>query len=276
LILVVGASGTVGSAVLAALRSSGADVRAMTRNSARASSPDYVQADLSAPETLPAALDRVRKVFLMSDAPRKAEYEGNFARLARETGVEHIVQLSSLAAVEDPGGTLGRWHVEGEIAVHEVGVPTTVVRANGFMSNALRWAGPVRAEGVVRAPLPHVRSADVDPRDVAAVAVTALLEDGHEGATYNVTGPQPLTPVDSVRILGEVLGRDLRFEEISVAAARAAMVRHIPAEVVDAVLGAREKASEVRARPLPTVKEVTGRPPRTFAEWADDHADVFR
>jgi uncharacterized protein YbjT (DUF2867 family) len=248
----------------------------MTRDSARASLADHVQADLSAPETLPAALDGVRKVFLMSDAPRKAEYEGNFARVALQAGVEHIVQLSSMAAVEDPGGTLGRWHVEGETAVREVGVPTTVVRANGFMSNALRWAGSVRDEGVVRAPLPHVRSADIDPRDIAAVAVAALLEDGHEGAVYDVTGPQPLTPVDSVRILGEVLGRDLRFEEVPVAAARAAMVRHIPAEVVDAVLGARAKASPVRARPLPTVKEVTGRPPRSFAEWADDHADAFR
>ncbi|NUT49469.1 MAG: SDR family NAD(P)-dependent oxidoreductase, partial [Saccharothrix sp.] len=102
-----------------------------------------------------------------------------------------------------------------------------------------------------------------------------LLGDGHEGAVLPVTGPESLTTVDQVGVLARVLGRDVRFEEITVARAREAMAARVPLAVVDAVLGARQRASALRARPLPTVLELTGHPPRRFAEWVADHAAAF-
>jgi uncharacterized protein YbjT (DUF2867 family) len=278
MILVTGATGTVGGAVLDALLTAGAKVTAMTRDPARAKFPpdvEVVGADLGRPETLPAALAGVDKVFLTSPAEHKAEHDGNLAAAARAADVRHIVLLSSLATAENPDNLLARWHLDGERAVRAAGVPVTVVRPGGFMSNALQWAESVRSAGVVRAPLGGVASAPVDPRDIAAVVAEALLGTGHEGHVYPVTGPESLTPVAQVRILSEVLGREIRFEEIPVEAAREAMARRIPAAVVDAVLSARMRATDVRAKPLPTIEEVTGRPPRTFARWVADHAAAF-
>ncbi|MEV4510293.1 NAD(P)H-binding protein [Dactylosporangium sp. NPDC049525] len=278
-ILLTGATGTVGRAVLRQLLDAGAPVRALTRDPARAATllpdgVDVVGGDLGDPDSLPAALDGVERVFLLSAGPQMAEHDANLAQAAAKAGVRRLVALSSLAAEEDPDGALGRWHADGERAVREAGPAWTIVRPGGFMSNALDWAPAVRA-GVVRAPFRDLRAAIVDPRDIAAVVVAAM-SGGHDGAVLPLSGPAAISPAEQVAVLADVLDRPVRFEELGVPEARAAMARRLPQEVVDAVLSARAAAGPFRARVLPTVLEVTGREPRSFRQWVEDHVDTFR
>lgn len=279
-ILLTGATGTVGRAVLRQLLDAGEPVRALTRDPARAAAllpggVELVAGNLGDPGGLPAALDGVDRVFLLSVGPRKAEHDANLAQAAAKAGVTRLVALSSLAAEEDPDGVLGRWHADGERAVRDAGPPWTIVRPGGFMSNALEWAASVRDAGVVRAPFGDLRASIVDPRDIAAVVVAALA-GGHDGAVLPLSGPAAISPAEQVAVLAEVLDRPVRFEELSLDEARAAMARRVPASVVDAVLSARAAAGPFRARVLPTVRDVTGRAPRSFRQWAEDHVDSFR
>jgi uncharacterized protein YbjT (DUF2867 family) len=116
----------------------------------------------------------------------------------------------------------------------------------------------------------------IDPADIAAVAAGALVEEGHDGRIYALSGPEPLLPADRVRVLGEVLGRDLRFEAQPDDEAWAEMTARMPEAYVRAFFDFYVDGSLDESAVLPTVQEVTGRPPRTFADWARAHADAFR
>ncbi|MCP9951396.1 hypothetical protein [Actinomadura madurae] len=168
-----------------------------------------------------------------------------------------------------------RYMVVTERAVHDSGLPWTILRPSAFMSNALRWLPQLRAGDTVRLPFANVRAAVVDPHDIAAVAATALLEDGHEGRTYYPTGPESLLPSDQVAILGETLGRDLRFEAQPDDEARAEMTGQMPAEYVDAFFDFYVNGSLDESVVRPTVQDVTGTPPRTFADWTKTHITTF-
>lgn len=273
--MVIGATGAIGREVVAELRGSGARIRALTRDPARAALPEdveVVRGDLGDPATLPPALDGVRTVFLTGVGHRRAEHDRALVKAASAAGVARVVQLSSLAVEERTAGVLAGWHAEGERAVRESGLRWTILRPNGFMSNALQWAPAIAATGVVRAPYGDLASSVVHPRDVAAVAAAVLLGEGHDEAVYPITGPHALTPGEQVAVIGEVLGRPLRFEELPVERAREQMLRHMPPETADAVLSARGNADvAVRARVDSTIADLTGRPARTFREWAEEH-----
>jgi uncharacterized protein YbjT (DUF2867 family) len=129
--------------------------------------------------------------------------------------------------------------------------------------------------GVVRAPWPDVPSAVIDPADIAAVAAKALADDGHEGRAYAVTGPEALRPGDRVRVLAEVLGQDIRYEAQPDDEARAEMSAQMPVEYVDAFFSFYSDGKLDEATVFPTVEEVAGRPPRTFAAWVRDNASRF-
>jgi uncharacterized protein YbjT (DUF2867 family) len=162
-----------------------------------------------------------------------------------------------------------------EQAARDSGLAWTILRPAAFMSNTFQWLPQLRAGDVVRAPFAQVRAAVTDPADIAAVAALALTEPGHEGRIYELSGPQPLTPADRVAILGQVLGRDLRFEAQSDEEARAEMIAAMPAKYVDAFFNFYADGTLDESRVLPTVQALTGRPPRGFAEWASAHASAF-
>jgi uncharacterized protein YbjT (DUF2867 family) len=143
------------------------------------------------------------------------------------------------------------------------------------MSNTLQWVPQLRAGDVVRAPFAGVQVAMIDPSDIAAVAAAALTAPGHDGRVYTVSGPQALRPADRARILGEVLGRDLRFEAQPDDEARAEMAAAMPAAYVDAFFDFYVKGTLDESQPQPDVAAVTGRPPRTFRQWAQAHASEF-
>ena len=195
----------------------------------------------------------------------------------RRAGVRRVVLLSSSAA---PGGDLtnavARYHILSERAVRESGLAWTFLQPNTFMTNTFQWLPQLRSGDVIRAPFPDVRVATIDPADVGAVAAAALTSDAHEGRAYRLSGPESLLPADRVAILSAALGRGLRFEAQSNEEPRAEMSEAMPAEYVPAFFRFFADGDLDESEVLPTVEEVTGRPPRTFEEWVGAHAEALR
>lgn len=276
MILVTGATGHIGSEIVSQLAAAGRPVRALVRDATTATLPAGVEAasgDLNRVDSWADALDGVRGVFLLSG------YHEMPATLAaiRRAGVERVVLLSSQSAADsDTHNAVARYHIQSEANVRESGVPWTFLRPSSFMSNALRWIPQLRTGDIVREAFGDVRVAAVDPHDIAGVAIEAFASSRHARQSYRLTGPEPLSASDRVRVLGHVLGRPLRFEPMSDAEARADMSGSMPAEYVEAFFdffrGGRYDESTVH----PTVQQIIGRPPRTFAQWALAHAHLLR
>jgi uncharacterized protein YbjT (DUF2867 family) len=279
-ILVIGATGNVGRQVVSQLLQTGAAVRALTRDPAAAGLPedvDVVRANLAAPDTLVAGLKGVEAVFLVWPFLTADDAPGVLDAIARHA--HRIVYLSSLGVRDDlerQSDPINQFHADIEHLIEQTRLEWTFLRSGGFATNALWWAPQIRADGVVRGPYGAAVRSSIHERDIAAVAVRALTRDGHAAAKYLLTGPQALTQVEQVRIIGEAIGRPLRYEEIAREAARQQLLAGLPPPVVDGILDAHARFVTEPEPVLPTVEEITAAPGRTFREWAIDHADDFR
>jgi uncharacterized protein YbjT (DUF2867 family) len=164
---------------------------------------------------------------------------------------------------------------EIERVIKASGLRWTFLRPGMFAANALTWWAPrIRTGDAVRWPYGDAPTAPIHERDIAAVAVRALLEEGHDGAEYVLTGPQSLSQREQVITIGEVIGRPLRFEELSPEEARRELP--FPAPALNMLLNAWSAALGQPALVTSTVAEITGRPARTFRDWVADHAEEFR
>jgi uncharacterized protein YbjT (DUF2867 family) len=276
MIVVTGATGNVGAEVVRALIRAEEPVRALVRDASTAELPPEVEAaegDLDRPESLTAALEGTSAVFLL---PGYGDMPGVLAAI-REAGTERVVLLSGTSAASgDTGNAVTAYMLSSEAAVHDAGVPWTILRSYGMMSNALRWKEQLAKGDAVREPFASVPVAMVDPYDLGEVAARALTSREHEGETYLVSGPAALVAADRVRILGQVLGRDLWLNAQSNDEARAQMQATMPPEYVDAFFDFYVTGSLDESQPQPTVRDVLGRAPRSFEDWARAHADAFR
>lgn len=270
-ILVTGATGQVGRHVAAGLRAAGADVRVSGRNPG----PDAVYADLSDPASLPAALDGVTKVFLYV-VPQGIE---DFLAAARDAGVRQLVLLSSQTVVDSIPSRqpIAEMHQVVETAISESRIPYTFLRPENFATNILMWGWPemIRATGVLRFPFPESHSDAIHEQDIAAVAVRALTEPGHEGKAYFLTGPESVTQREQLELIGAAIGKSLRYEELTEAQARTAFAEFIPPWVLDAVFGWWIHSDGVPCPLTTEVERITGAPARSFKQWATDHAADF-
>ncbi|GGW94826.1 NmrA family NAD(P)-binding protein [Streptomyces lomondensis] len=271
-ILVTGATGTVGRQVVAELLARGHEVRALTRDAAKAALPpgvEIVEGDLTAPDGLGPALEGITGLHLITfggAAFTPLETGPRILELARSAGVRRITVLH--------GG--GPTPLEDAVRADDE-VSWTVLMPVEFMANALEWADGIAASGEVREPFVDRLSAMVHEGDIGAVAAVALTEEGHAGQEYVITGPEVLTVGDKVKTIAAAAGREITLveltEEEAIARWRAAF---LPEDVIGFLLEAYGNTPEVGRTVAGTVEKVTGRPARTFAQWAAEHADVFR
>ncbi|MBB5155090.1 NAD(P)H-binding protein [Saccharopolyspora phatthalungensis] len=275
-VLVSGATGNVGRRVVDRLLAAGVSVRALTRRPETAGLPgdvEVVGGGLTEREALVTALAGVDRVFLFP----VPEGVGTFVEQAQAAGVPRVVLLSAKAVEFAESNPIGDGHRVIEQALEAGGFEWTHLRPGSFATNSFAWAPSIRAGGVVREPYADARQTPIHEDDIAAVAVTALQEDGHAGMAYPLSGPEAITPREQVQAIGAAIGREIEFEEDAPEQARARWLDSgIPAAVADTLLSYRARAARAPEAPVQTVEQVTGRPARTFAEWAIDHADDFR
>jgi uncharacterized protein YbjT (DUF2867 family) len=280
-ILVIGGTGTIGRQVLSQLAAKGEQVRALARNPDAAHLPvqvEVMRGDLTLPETLDACLDGIDTVFLVWTAPATAVVPA-LERITKQA--RRIVFLSAPIKTQHPlfqqPNLLRTMFEQIERLIESSGRHWTFVRPGMFAANALSWWAPqIRASDVVRWPYLAAPTAPIDERDIAAVAVRALCEDGHAGAEYVLTGPQSLSQLEQISKIGSVIGRSLRIEEMTPDEARRELLRIGPLPAVNMLLSAWAAAVGQPAHVTSTVAEITGRPARTLVEWTTQNAAEFR
>ena len=281
MIVVTGATGTVGSETVRQLAARGQKVRAFVRDTEAASVPPGVEVargDLRNPESVEVALRGADRLYLLSPmAPDMQELEARVIGAARRAGVRHVVKHSNMGA-EGGATAFQRWHRAGEKLLQDSPLTWTFVRPTGFMSNALMWVPTIREQGAVYAPGGNGKLSVVDPRDIASVAVCALTESGHEGKAYDVTGPEALSTAEQVEIVSRAIGKPVRYVDIPEDAARQSMLgMGMPAPVVEGLIEfMRLVRSGAGAVVSHDVETVTRRPARTFAAWVQDNVAAFR
>ena len=283
MILVTGATGTVGSEVVRQLLAAGQPVRALVRPGSTApklsNGAEIAVGDAGRPETLEAALRGVERLYLLLPmVPVLRQWDASIIAAAQRADVRLVVKHSNMGAQDEAGTTMQRWHRAGEMLIEKSGMTWTFIRPTGFMTNALGWAGMIKNQGAVYAPGGDGRLAVVDPRDIAAVAVAALTEPGHEGRAYDVTGPEALSAAEQVKTISGEIGKPVACIDIPEPAARESMISTgMPGEIADALT---EFMADVRAGRSATVSDsvmkVTGRPARTFAAWVHENAAAFQ
>jgi uncharacterized protein YbjT (DUF2867 family) len=270
-IFVTGATGRVGRYLVEQLVQAGHEVRALTRNAAKAHFPPAVEGvvgDLTQPATFASAFDGVTGLHLIN-------FGGDdYAPL--QNGAE-IVALAAQAGVKRVTVLRGGEETSIEQAVADSSLAWTFLQPVEFMSGALDWAKSIREEGVVSMGFAHRKTAIVHEADIAAVAAAALTQEGHGGKSYWITGGEVLNPLQMVQSISAVIGRDIQLIELTEAQAREQWrAEGFPEDMIEFFVWAHGNTPPEGYTVAPTVEQITGRPPRTFAQWAVEYADDFR
>ena len=282
MIVVTGATGTIGRAVLRRLSDAGIEARALSRDPSRGPSlpgVQWAQADLAEPDTLRAPFDGADRLFLLTgNAQNMTRLQTNAVEAAAAAGVDHVVKLSARGAQPGSASAIGRWHHEVEVCLRQTDMAWTMLRPHVFMQNLLDQAERIRTRGTVRAASGDGRVPFIDTRDIADVAATVLTEDGHAGRTYVLTGGVALDYHQVAAAIGAATGRTVEYVAERPEEARARLTAEgLPDWLVDSrlALAAYHRAGGETARVTRDVFEVTGHPPRSIAQFAYDHRSAF-
>jgi uncharacterized protein YbjT (DUF2867 family) len=283
MIFVTGGTGMVGGEIVRLLSQNGTAARALVRNPKNAKNLPvitWVTGDLGKPETLPAAFEGAKTLFLISSI---SEYtvalQHNAIEAAREAGVTHIVKLSAFGASNHSKAPIGVWHYQIEQEMQESGMEWTILRPHHFMQNLLTQTDYIINDGVVYSDSGDGKIPYIDARDIASVAAVTLTKPGHYGKKYVITGSEALSYRQATEIISNTIGKPLRFVDESPDAARARREREgYPPAIIESFLaiGAYQRAGGKTVTITNVVSDLTGRTPRTFSEFARDHAALFR
>ena len=283
MILVFGATGHIGRELVSILSSEGVPAVAVARAPERArplAGIRWVKADLADPASIDDVLAGVKTMFLLTgNGPDLAALQITAIRAAAKSGVEYVVKLSALGASDHSKSPIGRAHYEAEQELIASGMRWVILRPHAFMQNLLDQTPAIVREGRIFAASGDGKVPFVDTRDIAAVAAVTLTHSGHDGKKYVLTGPEALSYFDVARILSEAVGRPITYVPLSLEEARERMVRAGEAQwAIEGLLAlaAYQRAGGPTAAVHDTVRQVLGRPPRSLAEFAKDHAKEFR
>ena len=284
MILVTGATGNTGAAVLGALLERDAAVRAFVHDPEKFSAPAGVEVaagDFRDAASMDAALAGVDHAYLVGPSlPDQIELETAFVEAARRVGLAHLVRLSVIGA-DQPDARAARFiaaHAAVEEVVRASGIPWTMLRVNGFMQNTLRQAEAIAGQNAFYSSAsPAARVSHIDVRDIGEAAATALTEPGHQGQAYLLTGPEALNDDDIAARLSDVLGRTISHVQVPWEAVRESLIgMGLPEWGID---GFKELGdfyeTGAAAGVSPDVERLLGRPPRTFADFAADYRAAF-
>jgi uncharacterized protein YbjT (DUF2867 family) len=276
MIVVIGGTGRTGRQVVAQLAERDRHVRVVSRGLTAPVSPavDAVLADLADPASLEPALRGAEAVFLVWPFT-SPEMTAGLAPKVGEIAARHasrVVYLSAQSAGEQPGSF---WSIV-ERAIEDSGAEWTFLRPTGFAANTLMWADQIRSGDVVRWPFATAARALIDERDIAAVAVRALTEDGHAGARYALSGPEVLTQAEQLAAIGRALGRNLRWEDMPRQVALEALSEAWGDQAfAETALDSWEWFTDHPETVTSGVQDVTGSPAGRFADWASANAAAF-
>jgi uncharacterized protein YbjT (DUF2867 family) len=285
-ILVTGATGMIGKAVVRKLEAHGAAVRALSRNAGQAESifgpsVECVAGTYDDEASLKTAMDGVERVFVLCPIdPRLSRWEGNVVSAARSADVGHIVKLST-AGVEwvgqaPPVPTLWALHRESEQQIERAGLPFTHLRPDACMQNLLMFAAPI-ATGVYPAPTGEGQRAWIDVRDVADAAAVVLTEGGHEGRSYELTGPEALSDDDVAAKISAAIGTEVRHVNPPLAVARQNMLDGgMPDETANMISEVMVAIAAGRAGKVTLgIADLMGRAPRSMDAFLLEFRSTF-
>ena len=280
MILITGASGNVGKEVLRQITQTGVEVRAAFQSVSKAagtpSGVDIVSLDYNRAETLQTALKGADRVFLVGPPTAQlTALERKAMEVIARSDVRQVVKLSAMGGRE---AIFTRQHAESEDYIQAMGVPYTFLRPNGFMQNMVNYNAPtINAQSAFYGSEGDGRVSHIDIRDVAAVAVKALTEDGHAGKAYTLTGPEALTNEEIARILSDELGREIRFINLAPAQLKEALLSAgVPEWSADALLDLQRLYREDKATTVTRdVEQILRRQPISFAQFFRDHKSAF-
>ena len=284
-ILVTGATGNVSSGLIPELTAKGADVRALVRDASKAqglgdAGVEVVIGDLDKPETLDAAFSGVDKVFLLTPPnPNPVAQARNGIAAAKRAGVAQIVRMSARALIETAVALprVSVQHAEIDAELKASGLPYTILRPHNFMQNTMMAAGTVASDGAVYMPLKSGKFGMIDVRDIVDVAAKVLTEAGHEGKTYDLTGPESISAHDIAAGLSKALGKEVKYVDVPLEAAREAMLGMGMTEWLADANNEYFSALSEGLGDFTTnyVEEITGHPARSYETFARDFAQAF-
>lgn len=281
MIVVTGATGNIGRTLVPLLAEAGEDVVAVSRRPQPEGLPAgvrHAQADVGNSASMRPVLDGADAFFLLLGGELNGHGESPNALLntVLDAGVKRIVLVSSQINSTRPEALSHTRLRDFEAAVRASGADFTILRPGGFASNAFAWAESVRTKGTIFAPFGDVALPVIDPADIAAVAAAALHEEGHAGRTYELTGPEALSPRQQAAVISRALGEEVAFVELSREEAHAHMAQFMPEEVIGGTLDVLGVPLPAEQTISPDVENVLGRPAGPFDEWVARNLPAFQ
>ncbi|WP_330300443.1 SDR family oxidoreductase [Streptomyces sp. NBC_00503] len=287
MIVVMGATGATGNALLHSLLALGTPVRALTRTPHRSipgiagahQPPVEVQyADAADPDSLHTAFKGADQLFLaMANSPVQVELETRVIDIAASSGIGHIVKISAPAAEPDSPVAISRGHHAVEEHLRASGLNHTILRPYAFMQNLLRLA-PAVAQGVILGSMGDAACNYIDCRDIGDVAAAALTRPDMAGATYSLTGPEAVSYPELASRLTALTDNQIRYIDLTPGELRDNLVHkaHMPTWLADHVTEIQQLAIARPETPTTTVSDILGRPPRTLDAFLHEHQAHFQ
>jgi len=283
-ILVTGATGTIGSFVCEQLKEINADFIALVRSEEKAATLNEkgiktIIGDFSDIASLENALSGMDKVFLLSvTSPESPKLQGNLVRVAKEKEIKHIVKVSALGTSLDSKFGIGRYHAMTEKDIRDSRIAFTFLQPHSFLQNLIFDSATIKGQSAIYAPMADGKIGMVDARDIAAVAVKALTQEGHKGKTYILTGPKAISYYDIAKALTNALEKEIKYVPVSSEAAHKGMLDSgMPKWLVDDISGLNHVFAAGKASDLsPDVENVTGRKPHSIEDFVNDFVQIFK